>query len=125
GPAGRSDVRIEHRADDGDHHEGDGDLDQTQPALITPDPLATLTHDSHASVAYDVDVHPAVSRPIQLGEDQALVLTQHRLTVRHRDGDATPEERRAQMGVGVAAVAVGVTGVVVEIAVPTGDESLQ
>ena len=54
-----------------------------------------------------------VARPVELGHENALPLAQHDFPAAHRQRQAVAEQERAQMRVGVHAVAVREARVVV------------
>src|SRR5581483_2053895 len=77
------------------------------------------------SLADDLDLEPPLPRAVELGQDDALVLAQQGLPLRDAERDRPPEQDRSEVGMAVGAVAVGVAGIVVEVAIPPGDELLQ
>src|SRR5262245_28601482 len=75
-------------------------------------------------VAQDLHGDLALPGTIELGEDHRLEATQRELAVDDGDRDVAAEQRRAQVRVRVAALAIGVARIVVTVATPLGDETL-
>src|SRR4029450_9591592 len=75
-------------------------------------------------VAQDLHGDLALPGTVELGKDHGLEAAQRELAVDDGDRDVAAEQRRAQMRVRVAALAVGVARIVVTVATPLGDETL-
>src|SRR5438105_1120623 len=76
-----------------------------------------------ALFADDLDRDVALPRSVELREDDGLEPSEGELAVVDAEGDGAPQDGRAQVRVGVAALAVGEARVVVAIAAALGDEA--
>src|SRR5712691_8475685 len=76
------------------------------------------------SLADQLDVDFAFSGTVEFGEDDRLEPPERQLTVVEPHGDAPSQQGRAQVGVGVAALAVRIPGIVVTVPAALGHEPL-
>src|SRR5262245_21543613 len=72
----------------------------------------------------NLDRDLSLSRPVQLGEDDRLEAAEREVAVVDADRDAAADQRRPQVRVGVAALAVGEARIVVAVAGPLGHQAL-
>src|SRR5437870_2148659 len=73
----------------------------------------------------DLNRDLSAPRAIELREDDRLEPPQGQLTIVDRNGDAPPQEGGPQVRVTVAALAIGVAGIVVTVPPPFRDEALE
>src|SRR5215471_8385842 len=77
------------------------------------------------SLADDLDLEPPVARAVELGNDDALELTEQDLAVGDRQRDRVAQKGCAEVRVGVGAVTVRVTRVIVTVPVASRDQLLE
>src|SRR5215470_3611606 len=77
------------------------------------------------SLAHDLELELPVARAIELGDDDALELTEQNLAVGHRQRDGAAQKRCAKVRMGVGAIAVRMARVIVTVPVATRNQLLQ
>src|SRR5213076_277550 len=100
--------------DPGGHHDGSASGRRFRTRQVAGKPL----------LPNHLDADLALPRPVELREDDRLKPPERQLAVVDPDRDGPPEQRRPEVRVSVAPLAVGDARVVVAVTVSLGDESL-